>query len=105
MEVPRLVVQSELWLPVYARGTAMWDPSCSCVCNLHHSSLQCQIPDPLREARGRTHVLMDVSQVCNLLNHSENSQPFYTITIEGLLRESKYKDALKLLGEQIRTRA
>ena len=30
---------------------------------LHHSSQQCQILNPLSEARDRTHVLMDPSQV------------------------------------------
>ena len=28
------------------------------VCDLHHSSQQCQIPTPLREAREQTHILM-----------------------------------------------
>ena len=41
MEVPRLGVQSELWLPAYARAPAMQDPSC--ICNLHPSSQQCWI--------------------------------------------------------------
>ena len=35
MEVPRLGIQLELELPVYARATATWDPNC--VCDLHHS--------------------------------------------------------------------
>ena len=30
----------------------MWDPSC--VCNLHHSSRQCQILNPLSEGRDQT---------------------------------------------------
>ena len=48
MEVPRLGVELELQLLVYATATAMWDPS---LCNLHHSSQQCQILNPLSEAR------------------------------------------------------
>ena len=37
MEVPRLGVQSELQLPVYATATAtLWD--LSCICDLYHSS-------------------------------------------------------------------
>ena len=36
-EVPRLVVKSELQLPVYATATATWDPSLVCD-YLHHSS-------------------------------------------------------------------
>ena len=61
MEVPRLEVQSELELPAHARATAMQDPSH--LCDLHHSSRQCRILNPLIEARDRTHVLMDASQV------------------------------------------
>ena len=58
MEVPRLGVQSELQLPAYTTATAT--PDLSHICNLHHSSQQCQIPNPLSEARDRTHILMDV---------------------------------------------
>ena len=36
MEVPRLRVKLELWLPAYATATAMWD--LSHICKLHHSS-------------------------------------------------------------------
>ena len=35
----------------------------SCVCNLHHSLWQCQLLNPLSEARGRTCVLKDTSQI------------------------------------------
>ena len=59
MEVPRLGVESELQLP--ATATATWD--LSCVCNLHYSSRQCWIPNPLNEARDGTCVLMDTSQI------------------------------------------
>ena len=34
------------------------------ICDLHHSSLQCRIFNPLREARDRTCILMDTCQVC-----------------------------------------
>ena len=56
MEVPRIGVQSELQLPAYVTATATQDPSC--VCDLHHSSQQCGIPNPLSEARDQTHHLM-----------------------------------------------
>ena len=59
-EVPRLRVELELQLPAYTTATA------TLVCNLHHSSQQCRILNPLREARGQTPVLMDTSQVCYL---------------------------------------
>ena len=56
-EVPRLGVESELKLPAYATATATSD--LSHVCDLHHSSHQCQILDPLSEAKDQTHILMD----------------------------------------------
>ena len=49
MEVPRPGVESELQLPAYATATAMPDPSH--VCDLHPSSWQCQILNPLSEPK------------------------------------------------------
>ena len=46
--------------PGLHRATATQDPSH--VCNLHHSSRQCQILNSLSEARDRTRILMDTSQ-------------------------------------------
>ena len=62
MGVPRLGVKSELQLPAYAIATATSD--LSRVCDLHHSSRQGQILNPLNEARDRTQILMDTSQIC-----------------------------------------
>ena len=42
-------------------ATATRDPSC--ICDLHRSSLQGRILNPLSEARDRTRVLMDISEV------------------------------------------
>ena len=56
MEVPRLGVESELLLLAYARAKAMPDPSC--VCDVHHSSQQCWILNPLSKGRDRTRNLM-----------------------------------------------
>ena len=61
MEVPRLGVELELQLRAYATATATQDPSP--FCNLHHSSWQCQIPNPLTEARDQTDILMDTSGI------------------------------------------
>ena len=61
MEVPRLGVQSELQPPAYSTATATWD--LSRICDLHHSSWQHQILNPLSEVRERTCVLMDTSQI------------------------------------------
>ena len=61
MEVPRLRVELKLQPLAYTTAIASRDPSC--VCNPHHSSQQCQILNPLSEARDRTCGLMDTSQV------------------------------------------
>ena len=68
VEVHKLGVKSELQLPAQVTATATWDPSC--ICNLHHSSWQCWILNPLSEA---THIFKDTSQVCNPLSHDRNS--------------------------------
>ena len=54
MELPRLRIKSELWLPAHAIATAVQDPNH--ICNLHHSSQQHWIISPLSEARDRTQV-------------------------------------------------
>ena len=61
MEVPRLGVELELQLLAYTTATATRDPSL--ICDLHHSSQQCWILNPLGKARDQTHILMDPSQV------------------------------------------
>ena len=60
MEVPKLGVESELQLSAYTTATATPEPSH--VCDLHHSSQQCQIVYPLSKARDQTGILMDPSQ-------------------------------------------
>ena len=61
MEAPRLEVEMELQLPAYTTATATQAPSGDC--DLHHSSWQCGILNPLSEARDRTCVLMYTSQI------------------------------------------
>ena len=61
IEVPRLRVELEPQLPAFTTATATQDPSC--VCDLHYSSQQGRILNPLSEARDRTCVLVDASQI------------------------------------------
>ena len=61
MEVFRLKIKSELQLPAYTTATAMQD--LSHICDLHHSSRQLQILDPLSEAGDQTCILIDVSWI------------------------------------------
>ena len=61
MEVPRRGVKLELYLPASTTATAMPDPSHDC--NLHHSSWQCWIHNPLSKARDKTCILMDLHQI------------------------------------------
>ena len=63
MEVSGLGVESELQLPAYTIAITMWNPSH--VCDLCHSSWQCQILNLLSKARDQTHILMDNSGVLN----------------------------------------
>ena len=56
MEVPRLGFESELQLLATATATAT--PDLSCICDLHYSSRQGQILNPLSEVRNQTHNLM-----------------------------------------------
>ena len=61
MEVPRLGVESELQLLAYT--TATETPELSCICDLHHSSRQHRILNPLSDAMDRTCILMDTSWI------------------------------------------
>ena len=61
MVVHRLGVKLELQLPAYATATEMPDPSR--ICDLHHTSQQPQIADPLSEASDQTRILMDTSWI------------------------------------------
>ena len=61
MEVLRLGVQLELQLPAYVTATAMQD--LSRVCNLHHSSQQCQIQTPTTLNKQTNHTPYDIQIV------------------------------------------
>ena len=75
MEVPRLGVELELQLTAHATATAT--PDLSHICNLHCSSWQCQLLNPLSKGRDQIRILMDTSQVLNPPSHSGNSQCVY----------------------------
>ena len=78
-EVPRLGSKSKLHFPAYTTATAMWNSSCDC--DLHHSSWQCQILNPLSKARDRTLILTDTSLVVNPVSRKRNiSLPFPIIS-------------------------
>ena len=63
---------SEQQLLPTATATAIQDPSF--ICELHHSSRECQILNSLSEARDQICVLMDNSQVPKPLSYDENSE-------------------------------
>ena len=62
MEIPRLWAESEPQLLACTTAIATGDQSH--IYDLHPSSQQHQMPDPLSEARTQTHILMDNSWVC-----------------------------------------
>ena len=80
LKVSRLGVQLELQLPGYTTAAATQD--LSHICNLHPSSWQCWILNPLSEATDWTHILMDTSQVLNPLSHSGNSSFSWIFEVE-----------------------
>ena len=53
----------------HTTATATWDPSH--IFNLHHSSRQRQVLNPLSEARDQTHILMEPRRVRYLLSRDE----------------------------------
>ena len=79
MKVPRLGVESELYPLAYTRVTAT--PDLSHVYDLHCSSGQHRILNPLSEARDRTQVLMDTSAVSYPLSHKGNSCVLFCVHI------------------------
>ena len=82
MEVPRLRVRLQLQPLAYATAIAM--PVPSLICDLHHSSQQLQILNPLNKVRDETCVLTDGSQICFLLNHDRNTQYHFLITLQKI---------------------
>ena len=96
MEVPRLGVQLELQLPAYTTATTPPDPSC--IFDLHHSSQQRRILNPLSEARDQTHNLVVPSWICFLLHHDGNSHK-QRFLIEIVKQEKVFSFGRKEGGE------
>ena len=71
MEVPRLGIQMELQLLAYA--VAAVTPDLSRTCDLHHTSWQHWILNPLSRARDRTCIPMDACWVRDPLSHNGSS--------------------------------
>ena len=63
----------ELELHLLAYATAMATLDLSHIYHLCCSLWQCRILNSLREARDRTHILVETSQVLNLLNYNWNA--------------------------------
>ena len=82
MEVPRLKVKLDLKLLAYTTATATPHPSR--VCHPHHSSYQCWLFNLLSRARDWTCILMDTSQVRNLLSHNSNSHCFFLCRVSAI---------------------
>ena len=82
MEVPRPEGSnwnpSQSCLPASTTAPAMQD--LSRVCELHHSSWQGQILNPLSKARNRTHVLMAARQVRQPLSHDGNTSVYILLS-------------------------
>ena len=91
MEIFRLGVKSEL--PAYATATAMQD--LSHICNLHHSSQQCWMLNPLSKARDWTHNLTVPSRIRQPLSHKRNSDNagFSTCCTTRQLLSTVFRDA------------
>ena len=75
MEVPRLGVKLELQLLVYATAKAM--QGLSRVCDLHHSSQQLGILNPLSKARDTTCILMILLRFLTQRGTTGNPEKFF----------------------------
>ena len=75
MEVPKRGIKLELQLLPYTTATATPEPRP--VCDLHHSSWQHWILNPLSEAGDRTCILMVTSHNSFPLHHSRNSPEWH----------------------------
>ena len=70
-----------MWLPAYATATAM--PDTSFICDLHHSSWQCWILNPVNEAMDWTCILMDTRQIRLLWATTGTPTLYFLITLSN----------------------
>ena len=83
MEIPRLGVESQLQLLAYTTATTPPDPSR--IYDLHHSSRQHQILNPLSGARDQTHNLMVPSRIhfCCAMTGTPKARSFNPLCLAG----------------------
>ena len=88
MDVPQLRVTLELQLPAHTTATAM--PDLSRICDLHPSSRQHWILNPLSKARDQTCNLRGTSWLPNWLSHNRNSRRSFLFRgLKGGVRDLK----------------
>ena len=78
MEVPGLGIELELQLLAYTTATATQD--LSHIFDLHHSSWQCWILNPLSQARDQTCILMDPDSLTT--EPQQELQTYFLITFK-----------------------
>ena len=86
IEGPRLEIELELELQLLAYATAIAMPDLSHTRDLCSSLQQCQILNPLSEARYRTCILKDICWVLNPLSHNRNSS-YSFLELTHILRD------------------
>ena len=83
----------ELLLSAYTTATATWD--LSWVCDLHHSSWQCRILNPLSEARDRTHNLWFLVGFVSAAPRRELLHPLFDLYVTQLNFQVLYLVSLR----------
>eukprot|EP01106_Pelomyxa_sp_JSP_P012067 TRINITY_DN3260_c1_g2_i1.p1 TRINITY_DN3260_c1_g2~~TRINITY_DN3260_c1_g2_i1.p1 ORF type:complete len:103 (+),score=0.42 TRINITY_DN3260_c1_g2_i1:143-451(+) len=99
MGVLREGIESKMQLLAYATATAMWDLSHRC--NLHHSSEQRQILNPLSEASDQTGFVMDTSWILSPLSPNGISSIESFLTVIPGKQQMKHKPTVS--NQQIQT--
>ena len=98
MEVPKPGVESELRPPAYATAIATRDRIG--ICDLHHSSWQHRILNPLSEARDRTLNLMVTSWI--LFHSATMGTPVFDTLAGGILHKTAHNMSRHLVSSRAR---